>query len=133
MTRIRFVGCDLSPSGHPRAAMLPSRRWAPRSAQAPVETMATAPRSDVQVAQRFLDALAAADWAGIESLLAPDVQMRALLPSALREWQGRKAVVERFKFWWAPLEDLQLLDSGLEPAGDQVRVRYRLAGDDPDD
>jgi hypothetical protein len=95
--------------------------------------MATATRADVQVAERFLDALGAGEWSSIERLLAPDVQLRALVPSALREEIGPEAVVARFKLWWAPLEGLQLLDAGIEPMADQLRVHYRLAGTDPDD
>jgi hypothetical protein len=95
--------------------------------------MATATRSDVQVAERFLEALAAADWDAIEHLLAPDVQLRALVPAKLREEEGPEDVVGRFKFWWAGLGDLRLLDSGIEPMAGQVRVHYRLTGDDPDD
>ena len=95
--------------------------------------MATATRADVQVAERFLDALGAGEWDAIGRLLAEDVQLRALVPSTLREETGLEAVVARFDFWWAPLEDLQLLDAGIEPIADQVRVHYRLAGTDPDD
>jgi ketosteroid isomerase-like protein len=95
--------------------------------------MAAATRSDVQVAERFLDALGRGDWDGIKRLLAPDVHMRALVPTALREEEGAEAVVGRFKFWWAGLSDLRLVESETEPAGRQVRVQYRLEGDDADD
>lgn len=95
--------------------------------------MATATRSDVEVAERFLQALAAGDWDSIGALLSPDVRLRALVPSTLREEEGPEAVVGRFKFWWAPLEALRLVDSGVEPAGNQLRIHYRLAGIDPDD
>jgi SnoaL-like protein len=95
--------------------------------------MATATRSDVQVAERFVDALARGDWDAIERLLGPEVQLRALVPATLREEQGPEAVVGRFKFWWAALDDLRLLNSGIEPMANQVCVHYRLAGTDPDD
>jgi SnoaL-like protein len=95
--------------------------------------MATATRSDVQVAERFLDALGAGEWDAIERLLAADVQLRALVPSTLREEWGPEAVVSRITFWFAGLDGLQLLDAGIEPMADQVRVHYRLAGTDPDD
>jgi hypothetical protein len=95
--------------------------------------MATATRADVQVAERFLDALGAGEWDAIERLLAPGVQLRTLVPSTLREESGPEAVVARLKFWFAGLEGPQLLDAGIEPMADQVRVHYRLAGTDPDD
>ena len=95
--------------------------------------MATATRSDVQVAERFVDAISRADWDGVERLLAPDVKLRALVPATLREEEGPAAVAGRFKFWWAAIDGLHLLDSGVEPMENQVRVYYRLAGTDPDD
>lgn len=95
--------------------------------------MATATRSDVQLAERFLEALGAGDWDGIRALLAPDVRMRTLVPTRLREEEGADAVIGRFTYWWGGLDDLRLLDSELEQVASQVRVRYRLAGTDPDD
>ena len=95
--------------------------------------MATATRSDVEIAERFLDALGRGDWDGIRALLADDVRLRALVPSRLREEEGPDGVIGRFKFWWAGLEGLELLDAGVEPLAGQVRVRYRLAGTDPED
>lgn len=95
--------------------------------------MATATRSDVQVAERFVDALGRADWDAVGALLAPDVQLRALVPSTLREEQGPEAVVARFTFWWAEIDGLRLLDAGIEPMANQLRVHYRLTGTDPDD
>jgi hypothetical protein len=95
--------------------------------------MATATQSDVQVAERFLEALAAADWDAIERMLTPDVQLRALVPSTLREEEGPEAVVGRFRFWWAELADLRLIDSGVDTVAGQVRVHYRLEGTDAED
>jgi ketosteroid isomerase-like protein len=96
-------------------------------------TVATTTQSDVQVAERFLEALAAADLGAIEELLAPDVQLRALVPKMLREEDGREEVIGRFRFWWAELDDLRLVDSGVERIADQVRVHYRLEGTDAED
>jgi hypothetical protein len=95
--------------------------------------VATATRDDVQAVQRFLDALATRDWAGIEVCLAPDAQLRALVPSALREAEGAKAIVARFRLWFDDLADFQLLESAVEEMADRVHVRYRLAGTDPED
>jgi hypothetical protein len=95
--------------------------------------MATATRSDVQVAERFVDALGRGDWDAVEALLAPDVQLRALVLSRLREDDGLQEVVDRFRFWWAAIDGLRLLESGIEPMANQLRVHYRLAGTDPDD
>ena len=95
--------------------------------------MATATRPDLQAGERFLAALGAADWDAIRASLSADVRLRALVPSALREAEGPEAVIERFRLWWAELEDFRLLESSLEPAADQLRIRYLLAGTDPED
>ena len=95
--------------------------------------MPTATRPDLGLSQRFVDALGAADWDAVRSLLAEDVHFRGLVPARLREENGPAAVVERFRFWGADLEDLRLLDAEVVPMANQVRVRYRLAGTDRDD
>ncbi len=95
--------------------------------------MSIATRPDLQTAQRFVDALGVGDWEGVRASLAADVRLRALVPERLREEEGSDAVIERFRFWWADLADLRLLDAAVEPMADQVRVRYRLAATDPED
>ena len=95
--------------------------------------MATATRPELESAQRFVDALGAADWEAVRALLAEDVRLRGLVPTRLREEKGSAAVVDRFRYWWADLDDLRLLDSEVEPMANQVRVRYRLAGTDRDE
>src|ERR1044072_9843923 len=93
--------------------------------------MATATRSDVRVAERFGGALGRGDWDAVEALLAPDVQLRALVLSRLREDDGLQEVVDRFRFWWAAIDGLRLLESGLEPMADQLRAPHRLPGTHP--
>lgn len=95
--------------------------------------MAPATRPDLEAAQRFLGALGAADWEAIRTLLADDVRLRALVPSVLREAEGPDAVLERFRLWWAELDDFRVLESTSEPSADQVRIRYLLTGTDPED
>jgi hypothetical protein len=70
--------------------------------------MATATRPDLGLAQRFVDALGAANWNAVRGLLAEDVRVRALVPA-------------------------RLLEAEVEPIANQVCVRYRLAGTDRDD
>jgi hypothetical protein len=95
--------------------------------------MATATRPELESAQRFVDALGAADWEAVRALLAEDVHLRGLVPARPREEKGATAVVERFRYWSDDLDDLRLLDSEVEPMTNQVRVRYRLSGTDRDE
>jgi hypothetical protein len=95
--------------------------------------VATAVRDDVLAAQRFLAALAVRDWAAIHDCLSPDIRLRALVPSTVREAEGPDEVVDRFKFWWDDLADFRILESSVEQMADRVQVRYRLTGIDPED
>jgi hypothetical protein len=65
--------------------------------------MATATRPDLAAAQRSVGALAEADRDAIRALLAPDVQMRALVPF-LTVADGR-------------LTKINSVCSGFQPAG----------------
>lgn len=95
--------------------------------------MAVATRSDVELARRFLEVLGRGDWDAMRPLLADEVRLRALVPKLLREASGPDGVVERYRLWFGELGGLTLLDSGVEPAGEQVHVHYRLTGTDAED
>jgi ketosteroid isomerase-like protein len=92
--------------------------------------MSIAERGDLQSVQRFVDAIGSGDWEAVRASLAEDVRLRALVPERLREEEGSDAVVDRFRFWWADLADLRLLDAAVEPLADQVRARHRLGATD---
>jgi ketosteroid isomerase-like protein len=53
-----------------------------------------------QTARRFLDALGAADFAELQSCLAPDVWLRALLPMSIHESQSAEEAAATFRDWW---------------------------------
>ena len=83
--------------------------------------------------QQFLAALATRDWPAIRECLSPNIRLRALVPTAVREADGPDAVIDRFKYWWADLEDFRMLDSSVAEMADRFHVRYRLAGLDRED
>lgn len=87
----------------------------------------------VDVGARLIDAIAAQDFAAMESCFAPSARLRAMVPSTLREEEGPAAIAARFRFWWEGLEQVELVESELEPVADRVRLRYRLRGHDADD
>jgi hypothetical protein len=84
------------------------------------------------VATRFLDALQRRDFDALGETFAPDARLRGLVPTRLREEEGRTAIAERFRYWndgasW------ELLDSEQAEMADLVRLSWRVSQADPDD
>ena len=89
--------------------------------------MTTAQASDV--ATRFLEALSLRDFEGLAGTFAPHGKLRGLVPSALREAEGREAIAERFGIWNGA-EEWELLEADVEDFADVVRLRWRVASTD---
>jgi hypothetical protein len=85
------------------------------------------------VGARFLDALSRRDFDALAATFAEDGRLRGLVPSALREAEGRAAIAERFRIWNADLEDFEVLDSRVAGMEDVLRLRWQVRGIDPDD
>ena len=83
------------------------------------------------VASSFLGALSRRDYEGLAATFKKDGHMRGLVPSALREPEGREAIAERFRIWNEG-EDWELLESETEAFADVVRLRWRVASTDPE-
>jgi hypothetical protein len=83
------------------------------------------------VATRFLDALSRRDFEALAATFKPDGRLRGLVPSALRELEGREAISERFRIWNEG-EDWELLGSETEAFADVVKLRWRVASTDPE-
>ena len=92
--------------------------------------MTTMQASDV--AGRFLDALSRRDFDGLAATFKEDGRLRGLVPSALREAEGREAVAERFRIWNSDAEDWELLESDTEELADVTKLRWRVASTDPE-
>ena len=82
-----------------------------------------------EVADRFLEALSRADFVALAATFAEDGRLRGLVPSALREAEGRDAIAERFAIW-NDAEDWELLESDVEPVADMLRIRWRVSSTD---
>ena len=83
------------------------------------------------VASGFLEALSRRDFDGLAATFKEDGHMRGLVPSALRELEGREAIAERFRIWNEG-EDWELLESETEAFADVVKLRWRVASTDPE-
>jgi len=94
--------------------------------------MSTALLKGTEVANHFLDALARRDFEALAAAFKPDARLRGLVPSTLREEEGRTGIAERFRFWNGDGEDWELLDADAENLADVVRLRWRVASTDPE-
>jgi hypothetical protein len=84
------------------------------------------------VATTFLEALARRDFDGLGATFHTDGRLRALVPVALRELDGREAITERFALWNSG-EDWELLETEIEDIADVLKLRWRVAETDPED
>jgi SnoaL-like domain len=84
-----------------------------------------------EVAERFLDALSRRDFIALGALFAEDARLRGLVPTALREAEGREAIAERFALW-NDAEDWELMGADVEPVADMIRIRWRVDATDPE-
>jgi hypothetical protein len=91
-------------------------------------------RTPVDVAEEFIDALAAQDFARLERSLAPDVDFHAVVPGtgSFREQSGAEATAEQFRAWLGDADPLELLGRWVEPVVDKLRLSYRFAAFEDD-
>jgi hypothetical protein len=74
----------------------------------------------------FLAGLAAQDFARLGGALAADAQLRALLPSGLREWTGAEVIAGRFAGWFGNTEDFEVVETTVGEIGGRSSLRWRL-------
>jgi 2-polyprenyl-6-methoxyphenol hydroxylase-like FAD-dependent oxidoreductase len=132
---LRSTGLDLPGRGPTLDVSEAARRWVfaediPRGA-APA---APQPAREVAPGERFLDAIRRRDFAAIESLIAEDARVRALLPRGPVELAGSAGAVAAFRRWFGDVEEFELLDTELGSVADRLRMswrcRLRWAGED---
>lgn len=74
--------------------------------------------------ERLIRAAAAKDFLGAGSLLAPDVEFRALTPQKLFEAHSREAVLGVLEDWYSPADAIEALEA--DNVVDRPGVRYRI-------
>ena|SRR2546430_2526508 len=77
-------------------------------------------------AEELVDAVAAQDFERVETLFAPNVRFRALIPNGLREDATAADAAARMRGWFGDCDPLELLDSEVQQVADRVHVRYRF-------
>lgn len=84
-------------------------------------------RSDpTATAELLVASLAACDFAGLASVLDPDVRLDALLPRGHVTWEGSDAVRGAFETFFGGLDEFDLLDSSTARLGDRIHLRWRF-------
>jgi TusA-related sulfurtransferase len=82
---------------------------------------------EVIVAGRsFLESLAAQDFERLETLFAPQVRFRAMVPSTVREGQTAREATNWLRRWFGPADEFQLLQSTADQVFDRLYLHYRL-------
>jgi len=78
------------------------------------------------VADAFFDALSDQDFARVGSVFSDDIHLRALLPAALREWDGPTGVEAAFTRWFGDTEAFELVDTEVGLIGARLYLRWRV-------
>src|SRR5215467_7531010 len=83
--------------------------------------------------ERWAAALRAADFAGLGRCLAPDVRIRAVLPSRLADASGRDEAVALLRQWLGGERGFAVLAASSGTVGEVLRIDYRvrIAGPEP--
>ena len=77
------------------------------------------------VAGTFLEGLATQDFSHIAGTLADDAQLRALLPSGLKERNGPEQILATFRRWFGDVQDFELVDAVVGEIGPRLHLRWR--------
>jgi hypothetical protein len=85
------------------------------------------------IGERWAAALRAADFAGLGRCLAPDVRIRAVLPSRLADASGRDEAVALLRQWLGGERGFAVLAASSGTVGEVLRIDYRvrIAGPEP--
>ena len=87
---------------------------------------------DTEIGTRFLGALAARDYVALGACFAADGIMRAIVPSGVREDEGRDAITARFRLWTADADEYELVETEATPFADLLRLRWMVCLVDPE-
>jgi TusA-related sulfurtransferase len=76
--------------------------------------------------QAFVDAIVAGDFDRLETLLAPGVRFRALIPDGSREASTAADARAAIEDWFGGTEARELVGSTVDVVGDRLALGYRL-------
>lgn len=74
----------------------------------------------------LIEALAAQEFDRLERLFAPELRLRALLPSGLREHASAADAADRLRAWFGAADPLELVDWDANDVAGRLHIRYRF-------
>jgi hypothetical protein len=81
-----------------------------------------------RVLQELPLAIAARDFDRVERCFRPDIRLRALTPSGVRDADSSRVAREIFADWFANANPLRLVESTVDSVHGRPRLRYRMTG-----
>lgn len=81
---------------------------------------------ELEVGRRFLTALAARDFAGLEACFHADVNFRALVPSGIREGIGPAVTVAWLRRWFEDADQFDIQKMNVDVVIDRLHITYRI-------
>lgn len=97
----------------------------------PIAAVPAGAALSLEVAGRFVDALAARDFDLLAGTLADGVHFRALLPSRVLDLEGADAVRSRFVKWFGGAERWQVVEAVVGEVGGRIHLGWRVRLTDP--
>ena len=90
--------------------------------------------AEATLGRRFVNAIVAHDWAGIEACFAEDARFTAVVPkdNAFRDRAGQEAAARQLQAWFGDADVTELVASEVEAIADRVRILYRIHEHEPD-
>jgi hypothetical protein len=89
----------------------------------------------IDLGHRFVAAIVAHDWDAVAACFAPGAEFRAVVPNAkrpFREMTGGDAAAEQIRKWFGDADVTQLVEGGVEPIADRIRIQYLIHEHEPD-
>lgn len=81
---------------------------------------------DTAPVQAFLEALRKRDFDALQRTFAPDVRMRGLTPSGLREAAGADESRAWFQRWFGDADPFEMQSTSIDVVVDRVHASYRI-------
>lgn len=81
-----------------------------------------------ELADRLVAGIAALDQPAIASCFSDDAELRALIPSGLRERKGATDVAALIHSWFKDSTELALVTNEGSVVGDRLHIAYRFTG-----
>ncbi len=82
--------------------------------------------SAVAPVERLVEALAAQDFEALAGCVSRECRVRAYTPNHVFGGVGPDIVAETFRTWVGQASDLVVVESGIEPVLERVRLRYLI-------